>query len=226
MSRDTTSRAGAELAATAAVTVALAVLAVLVVAGGLTAVDQYAVDHWMPHLDPWGGSSPASIDAQFYPHLGSPLQTFCNVWTFPASVPVSGALVGLCCLVLARRGQRAAGLTWVCAWIAANAVEVVGKRVLHRPALHAHHAGSLVSFGSFEHSFPSGHAARGLVAAVMLVTVWRRAAWPAATWAVIALPALVVNAGHTPSDVGGGALLALLTLLLTRRILGMQPVVG
>ena len=208
------------------VAVALAILTALVVSGGISAADQYAVDHWMPLLDPTGGSSPASVTEQFYPHLGGPLQTFCNLWTFPASIPVSGALVGLCALALARRGQRTAGLAWVTAWIVANAVEVIGKSVLHRPALHAVEAGSRVSFNTFAHSFPSGHALRALIVAVVLATVWRRATWPAAAWAGIALPLLVVNAAHTPSDVVGGALLAALTLLLTRRILELRAAAG
>jgi undecaprenyl-diphosphatase len=226
VSRNVAPRAARELETIVALAIALAILTALVVSGGIAALDQYAVDHWMPHLDPTGGSSPASLTEQFYPHLGSPLQTFCNLWTFPASIPVSGVVVGVCCLALARRGQRTAGLAWVSAWIVANAVEVIGKSVLHRPALHALEAGSRISFNIFAHTFPSGHTLRALIAAVVLATVWRRATWPAAAWAAIALPALVVNAAHTPSDVVGGALLAALMLLLTRRILELRAAAG
>ena len=226
MIRSAAPRAVAELGAIAGVAVSLAVLAALVVSGGLSAVDQYAVDHWMRHLDPSRGSSPLNIVGQLYPHLGSPLQTFCNFWTFPASVPVSGALVGVCCLVLARRGQRTAALAWASAWLAGNAVEVIGKSVLHRPALHVLQGVTVVSLDSFARSFPSGHTFRALIVAALLAAVYRRATWPVAAWAAIALAALVVNADHTPSDVVGGALLALLTLLLMRRILELLAVAG
>ncbi len=203
----------------AAVALSLALLASLVVSGALSPLDQYAVDHWMPHFDPSDGSTSLHIAHQFYPHLGSPLQAFCNLWTFPASVIVSGAVISVCCLALARRGHRTAAVAWLIAWIVANAIEVVGKSVLHRPGLHALEAGSRVSFDSFGHSFPSGHALRAVVMAALLAAVWRRTAWPAFIWAAIAVPALVVNAGHTPSDVVGGALLGVLAVLVTRTAL-------
>lgn len=199
--------------------VSLVVLAALVVAGTVSAIDQYAVDHWMPNFEPSSGSTSVSIAHQFYPRLGTPLQAFCNLWTFPASAFVSGAVLALCCVALIRREQRAAALTWGAAWVAANVAEVVGKHFLHRPALHAVEAGVRVSFDGFGHSFPSGHALRTVLTAALLATVWKRAARPAVLWVALAAVALVVSAAHTPSDVLGGMLLALLVVLAVRTFL-------
>ena len=219
MSRGAIPRATEGVAAIAATVVAFAVLAGLVMAGSLSAIDQYAVDHWMPNFQPSSGSTSGSLAHQFYPHLGSPLEAFCNLWTFPASPVVSGALVALCCVVLVRRGLPAAGLTWGGAWVAGNLAEVVGKHFLYRPALHAVVNGMRVSFGSFAHSFPSGHALRAVITAAVLATVWKRAALPALLWALVALPALVVAAAHTPSDIVGGVLVAVLAILTARAFL-------
>jgi membrane-associated phospholipid phosphatase len=215
------SRATAAIAATVA---AFAVLATLVVTGALQAVDQYAVDHWMANFEPSSGSIWGSLSHQFYPHLGSPLQVFCNLWTFPASVFVTGVVLVTCCVALVRRGQRAAALAWFVAWLAANFVEVVGKLVLHRPALHAIDAGMRVWFSGFSHSFPSGHALRATLTAALLATVWKRATLPAFAWTVVVFPTLVVGAAHTPTDIVGGALVALIAILSVRAYLGARVV--
>jgi membrane-associated phospholipid phosphatase len=224
MSRNASPRAGEGVAAIGATVVAFGVLATLVTVGALSALDQYAVDHWMPNFEPSSGSGSGSLAHQFYPHLGSPLQVFCNLWTFPASAFVSGTVIAGCCVVLVRRGQRVGALTAAGAWIAANVAEVVGKLVLHRPALHTVEAGMRVSFDNFGHSFPSGHALRAVVTATVLASVWRRAAGPALVWTAVALAALVVGAAHTPSDVFGGVSLALLTLLVARTFLRTRAV--
>ena len=224
MSRIAIPRPVEGVAAIGATAVAFAVLATLVAVGALAAIDQYAVDHWMPNFELSSGSHSRSLAHQFYPHLGPPLQVFCNLWTFPASAFVSGAVVAACCMALVRRGQPAAGLTWGGAWITANVTEVIGKLVVHRPPLHAVEAGMRASFDSFGHSFPSGHALRAVLTATVLVTVWKRAARPALLWTAVALAALVVSAAHTPSDVLGGVLLALLTILVARTFLRTRAV--
>ena len=220
MSQSAIPRAAEDVAAIVAATVAFLVLAGLVVAGSLSAVDQYAIDHWMTDVERSSGSSSVSIAHQFYPHLGTPLQVFCNLWTFPASAFISGALLALCCVARVRRGQRVAALTWGGGWLAANVVEVIAKHILHRPTLHAVEAGVRVSFDGFSHAFPSGHALRAVLTATLLVAVWRRAARPAVLWAAIALVALVVSAAHTPSDVLGGVLLALPIVFAARSVPG------
>jgi membrane-associated phospholipid phosphatase len=186
----------------------LAVLAVLVVSGALTSIDQYAVDHWMPRLDAGSDDAALLTWGQLYPHLGSALQAACNLWTFPASPLVSTLVLAAGCWTLARRGRRDAALAWAVAWNLANAVELLGKSVLTRPALHA--AGG--AFHGFDSSFPSGHTLRAVLLAALVAAVWPRAAWPAVVWAALVLPALVLNGAHTPSDVLGGALLAVLTV--------------
>src|SRR5439155_19622479 len=122
---------------------------------------------------------------QLYPHLGSPLEAFCNAWTFPGSVLLSGALLVACCVVLARRGRKTAALVWASAWLLANAAELLGKSMLHRPTLHLTTAGATVPLPSFDNSFPSGHAVRAVVIAALLAAVWRRTGRPALAWVLV-----------------------------------------
>jgi membrane-associated phospholipid phosphatase len=206
------------LAATAIAAAALAVVGALVVTGAFGGLDQYAVDHWMHHLRP-GGRSSSSFASELYPKLGSPLLAFSSVWTYPAAPIVSSLVVLGCCLVLFRRGRRRAAVAWAAVWMLANAVELVGKSVLERPTLHL----GRVPLHRFDTSFPSGHALRACLAAALLLTVWRRTAWPARLWIVVALPALVVNSAHTPSDVLGGILVAALAVLAVRASLQLEP---
>jgi membrane-associated phospholipid phosphatase len=195
---------GPDLRALAAA-VGLVAVTATVVAGGATRLDQYAVDHWIHGLERGDADSPLLSVHQLYPHLGTPLEAACSLWTFPGSALVSGLVLVAGCWLLARRGRRDAALAWAAAWIVANALEVLGKGLLERPALRFD-GGVLHNFDS---SFPSGHALRAVLAAALVAAVWPRAALPAALWAAVVLPALVVNGDHTPSDVVGGALLAL-----------------
>src|SRR5579864_8571787 len=103
---------------------AFALAAIIVVTGGLSGLDQYAVDHWMPQLQPGGTSSSALGSIQFYPKLGSALHAFCNFWTYPASPLVSSLLLLGGCVLLVRRDRRTAAVAWGTVWIAANAVEL------------------------------------------------------------------------------------------------------
>jgi membrane-associated phospholipid phosphatase len=103
--------------------------------------------------------------------------------------------------------------------VLANAAELVGKSVIERPVLHL----GRVPLHTFDTSFPSGHALRACLAAALVVAVARRAAWPVLLWVAVALPALVVTAAHTPSDVVGGVLLAALAVLAVRASLQLEP---
>jgi membrane-associated phospholipid phosphatase len=208
------------LAALAALVAAFASLAALVETGALTSLDQYAVDHWMSHLEP--GNTSASFHVELYPKLGRPLQAFCNIWTYPAAPLVSSLIALGCCVVLVRRGRHRAALAWAGAWVLANAVEVVGKNAVTRPTLHA----QAFPLRSFDSSFPSGHALRALLLAALLASVWRRTALPLLAWVVVALPALVVNDEHTPTDVIGSALLASFVVLAVHSWLRTRPVAG
>jgi membrane-associated phospholipid phosphatase len=203
---------GRGLAATLAAAAALAALAVLVVAGAATRIDQYAVDHWMPPSKPPDDSSGPFVVHQLYPHVGGPLHTFYNLWTFPASAFVSALVVAGCAAVLWRHGRRSAAVVFAAAWVVGVAIELVGKGVLERPILHYTGPTWTAELPSFESSFPSGHALRAVVLAAVLTAVWRRATWPALVWVAVVLPALVLDGAHTPSDVLGGALLGLLVV--------------
>ena len=211
-------RPPAAAVAALAAAVGLAALAVLVVSGALTRVDQYAVDHWMPKLGKGDDDTAMLSWGQLYPHLGSPLEAVCNLWTFPASPLVSTLVLAAGCWTLARRGRRDAALAWAVAWVLANAAEVLGKSVLTRPALRV--AGG--AYRGFDSSFPSGHALRAVLLAAFVATVWPRLTWPAVVWAALVLPALVLNGAHTPSDVLGGALLALVVVAAVDVWLGLR----
>jgi membrane-associated phospholipid phosphatase len=188
---------------------AFGVLSWLVVSGRCTRLDQYAIDHLMTRV----GTGPAHNSVwsalRPYPAGGSVSDIVFNVWTLPASVVVSGAVLALCCTVLERRGRRRAAGAWIVAWVAVNVIEVAGKDLLRRPDLSTAVNGARVHVAGFDTSFPSGHTARGLVIAFALAAVWPRLAWPAALWAVGDCVALVVGGDHTPSDVVGGILAAL-----------------
>lgn len=188
----------------------------LVVSGACTRIDQYALDHWMAHVGTGSTHNSVWLVLRPYPGGGSASETVFNVWTFPASVLVSGAVLALCCVVLARRGRRRAALAWAVAWLVANGLEVVGKGLLHRPALSTVVNGMRLQVVAFETSFPSGHTARALVVAFMLAAVWPRIAWAAGLWAVVTCVLLVVSGDHTPSDIAGGVLAALLVVTWAR----------
>ena len=198
---------------------AFGVLAGLVVAGSLTRLDQYAVDHWMPGFSPAPRESPLLSSGLYKPFsLGIPLwEKLLELWTWPASVAVSVVLLGLGAWLLARRGRPEAGLIWIGAWSAANLLEVIGKWALDRPPLYVvEHGGVSVHVIGFDTSFPSGHATRGVVVAALAAYLWPRLRWAAAVWILLTLPFLVVIAAHTPTDVAGGALVGVLAVLGAR----------
>src|SRR5579862_7337124 len=200
---------------------AFAVVAVLVVSGALSGLDQYAVDHWMVDVQPSAPSSALGA-IQFYPRFGSALHTFFDFWTYPASPVFSTAVLAAACVVLYRRGARSAALAWPFAWVAANSIELLGKSVLERPSLHFGRA----PLYSFDNSFPSGHTVRALLVTVVLASLWRRVGIGAVVWALVTLPMLVVNANHTPSDVLGGAVLATALVFAVRAWLARAAPVG
>ena len=187
----------------AASAVLFLLLAALVAHGSLTRIDQHAVAHLMPWAHPpfRGGTSIAGL---FLPRTEpTAVGTVVSFATYPASVLPSALLVGWAALVLRARGLVLPALAWTGAWLAGNAVEVIGKAVLERPALTSHG----VHVASFDHSYPSGHALRAAIVAAAVTWTWRRA-WPALVWALGVPFALVAIGAHTPSDVVGGLLAA------------------
>ncbi len=194
---------------------AYAALAILVAAGTLAGLDQWAVDHLMP-----GGhgasAPPTALEALvplYHTSWSRPLDLVANVVTVPAQALVSSALAGVCFLLLLRGGRRRAALAWAAAWLAGNGVEVLCKSVLARPLLHRHG----LPLAAFESSFPSGHTLRAVLLASTAAAVWPGARLWLAAWAAAVLVLLEVDGVHVPTDIAGGLLLAGLVVALARR---------
>jgi membrane-associated phospholipid phosphatase len=201
--------------AAAPIAAAYATLAVLVAAGALTGLDQWAVDHLMPGR-PGTGPPPSLLEAAvplLHAAWNRPLALVANVVTLPAQALVASALVAVCCLVLRRRGRRGAALAWAIAWVAGNAVEVLCKSVLARPHLYRHG----LPIPAFESSFPSGHTLRAVLLAAA-AALWPQARWWLAAWVTAAIVLLEADGMHTPSDIAGGLLLAGLLIAIVRRL--------
>lgn len=208
-------------AVAAALAALFALLAGLVAAGAWTGLDQFAVDRLMPGL----GHGPPSDDGGLLaghglvevlvPRFREPiaasvsasLATYVVVLvaaTLPAVVIVGGAL-----LVLVRRSRRALAGTLAVAFVLALAVEVLLKSTLVRPELHrTGPGGTEVHIGSFDSSFPSGHALRAALIAICVAVVWPRLRIVLGAWALAVPVMLVVGGWHTPTDVAAGTLLA------------------
>lgn len=200
------------LAATAA---ALAVFTILVLAGATTGIDDWAVDHVMPALDPHSHAGivttsglwrPFPLDAVWWDKL-------LDAYLYPASFLVSAVAVTLSSALLWRRGSNVPALVWPLAWLAANGAELVGKVGLERPDVRWSNGAHPIHVATFDHSYPSGHSARGVVLAAVVAYVFPRVRVAAAVWVLFVPVALVVAADHTVSDVVGGTLLGLLLVL-------------
>jgi membrane-associated phospholipid phosphatase len=185
-----------------AVLLLLAVFAALAVAVGLGAftwLDQGAVDHLMPGLAPRSDdTSLADVLLPLTEYRGV-WDAIADVWLYPASVLVSGALIALC------RSRLLLG-----AWFVGTAIEVVVKATLARPDVHQG-ARHLVDF---DQSLPSGHTIRSLLVAAAVARAFPRLARWAWGWAASVWILLVVQGWHVPTDVAGGLLLASALVLL------------
>jgi membrane-associated phospholipid phosphatase len=137
-----------------------------------------------------------------------------DLWLYPASAPLSSAIVGLACLALWRRGWHRAALLWGSAFVAGTAIEILVKEVLERPALYAVGNGRRAHVVGFDHSLPSGHTIRSFLIAAALLALSPRLGRAAAVWAASVVPILVVAGWHTPTDVAAGLLLAAALALL------------
>ena len=177
-----------------------AALAVAVAAGAFTGVDQWAVDHLMP-AGHFTGGEPTLIDA-LVPLAGTHWDSAWSVATAVVAVPAS-FLVSLA-LTLWRSRLLAVVL------VAGTAVETLCKHLLARPELHhgTHH------IVAFDDSFPSGHALRAVLVAAALRSPW------ATVWVLATIVLIQLAGWHTPSDILGGVLLALLGLLGARALGG------
>jgi membrane-associated phospholipid phosphatase len=174
-----------------------------VASGATTGLDQWAVDHAMPYAG--GSSAPPTLlestvpllHAQFHP-VGAAVA---QVVTLPGQVVISFLLVAA-----AARRLRSPG--WLAVWAAAVLVELVSRHALTRPALYRHG----VHLVAFDSSWPSGHALRSAIVAAALAAAWPQLRLTLAGW-LAAVAALLELAGfHTPTDVVGGLLLAVVAV--------------
>jgi membrane-associated phospholipid phosphatase len=187
---------GAVLAAAVAV-----VVGVLVHSGRAQHFDQYSVSHLMPWLEPfhhtsrWKFALPETRDAGW--------GTLVALIVYPASVPISTAIVVLCALVLMRRGRSAAAVDVCVVFILGNVIALLGKETITRETLHQTSFGKHGYTHGFDQSVPSGHTIRAVIVAMALSEV-ARAGRLAYIWALAVPPALVAIGDHTPTDVIAG----------------------
>jgi membrane-associated phospholipid phosphatase len=199
-------RVGAVVAAVAA----LIALSALVSVGELTSVDGYAVRNLMPGGLPTGSRIPVIGHLLQYHGHGFDLS---QVVRLPANIVPAVVVLLLACWALWRRGQLAGMIVWVAAFGIGNAIAVLGKETITRPALYAVHDGTRVEVPGFATSFPSGHSFRLVLLAAMLAALWPRLRWLLALWAAGATVSLEIDQIHTPSDIAGGLLLAAVIVL-------------
>jgi membrane-associated phospholipid phosphatase len=186
------------------------VLAILVDLGSLSRVDQWSVDHLMPGLA--GTTTNTSLLDSLFPifdpgkehgHVLISALTYAIVWI--ASAIPAFLLVGLAILYLHRRSQDTQAIGLGVAFVIANAIEVIGKSTITRPALHTQ---TLIHVVPFDTSFPSGHEIRAVLLVACLAACVPKLRRVGLTWLVAVSVMLVVGGWHTPSDVAGGLLVA------------------
>jgi membrane-associated phospholipid phosphatase len=184
---------------TVAVAAAFALLAVLVAAGVFHDLDQWAVHHVMPGLEP--SSSEPSLAESLVPLLGS---DWSDGWSIAANLVALPGSFFIALTILAWRSR-----IFAIVMLAAVAVEVICKEVLTKPALYL----DTVHIVPFDSSFPSGHSLRIALLAGALYPLLR--GWVVA-WAVAAVALILLAGWHTPTDIAGGLLLGALGLLCAR----------
>jgi membrane-associated phospholipid phosphatase len=98
-------------------------------------------------------------------------------------------------------------------FVVVNVAEVAGKSLVAKPPLELHPAlGAPIRLGTFDATFPSGHAARALLIAAALAACLPRIRVLLYLWVAAVGVALVVAGAHAPSDVAGGLLLGFFCL--------------
>jgi membrane-associated phospholipid phosphatase len=183
------------------VATAFALLAALVGGGVFHTLDQWAVNHLMPGLEP--SRNEGSLTESLVPLLGS---DWSDGWSIATNIVALPAAFIISLAIVAWRSR-----TLAVALLAMVAVEVICKEVLTKPALYL----DGVHIVPFDSSFPSGHALRILLVAGALYPLLR--GWVAA-WAVAAVALILLAGWHTPTDIAGGLLLGALGLLCARSV--------
>ena len=181
---------------------AFAALAGLVAAGTLTSFDQWACDHLMPLAGGTTGRAPTFLESivPLYHAAWHPVGVaVTQIVTLPGQ-----ALISLALVVAGARKLRAP--LWIAAWLGATVAEYGIRHLMTRPALYR----GGVHVTAFDSSWPSGHALRCALVAAVLAAAWPRARTALAAWLVASAVLLELAGFHTPTDVIGGLLLALL----------------
>jgi membrane-associated phospholipid phosphatase len=129
-----------------------------------------------------------------------------QILTLPGQVLVSFVLVLAAAVALRAQGRVEAASAWVGAWLAGVAVEVVLRHALTRPPIWVHGG---IHLRGFDASWPSGHTLRCALVAAALAAAWPRLRIPLLVWFAACAVLLELAGFHTPTDVLGGLLLAI-----------------
>jgi membrane-associated phospholipid phosphatase len=156
----------------------------------------------MPFAGPVTGGSPSFLES-LVPLYHASWETagvaVTQIVTLPGQVLISFALVAV-------GAWKLRAPVWVVAWLGAVVLEVVLRHTLTRPALYR----DGVHVTAFDSSWPSGHALRCALVAAVFAAAWPRARTALVAWLIAAAVLLELAGFHTPTDVAGGLLLALL----------------
>jgi membrane-associated phospholipid phosphatase len=194
---------------------ALVIVTIAVALGAFTRLDQYAIDHFMPWLVPKDNSGDGGHGGLWQPfrlHTTTGLKLL-DLVTYPCSVLVSGLVIVVAAVILWPRLGPLAALAPAAAWLVGNALEVLLKGTIVRPAVYGSAGAVRLHVVTYDDSFASGHMMRGLIVAWTLTLLWRQASPWVWIWAAAVGPILVLISAHTPSDVIGGAIVGLLVIV-------------
>ena len=184
---------------------AFVVLAVLVALGQLDTIDRYAVHNLMPNRAAY--HSKISLIESLLSYRGLHFRPGA-VLRLPASLLLSSLLVGSTSAYLWRRDRRREATTWAGIFVTGIVLELLCKAAITRPSLYGTFRGEPVHLTGFDSSFPSGHAVRAVILAIVVGSVWPALRPLLALWLVAVAVTLEVDGIHTPSDITGGLLLA------------------
>jgi membrane-associated phospholipid phosphatase len=204
--------------------VGLAALAVLVATGHAATFDQWSARTLMPYQD-----RPLT-EPSLWDQLMSPLAAVTRTGndlpsrllfasTLPAAPLATGVAAAIGIFALVTRGQPRRALIWTLALVSCAVAEAGIKALVERPLIHKYDAvrQASVTKDSFNHSFPSGHTVRGLLLAFLFAELVPALRPFLAAWLVVMSASLVLTSMHTPTDVAGGVLLALVALVMLNR---------
>jgi membrane-associated phospholipid phosphatase len=187
-------------------------MAIAVASGWLTTIDQLGVDHFMSasvvadvHADLVAAANPATS----FKHSLNGTQVIGEVLRLPAALVPAAIIVCIAAAIAWRRNLRSFAFALITALVLVTAIEAICRIIIVRPVLATRYQGHRVALVGFDSSFPSGHAARGvLVAYAVAASAPRWMRLLVALWLLVSLAMLEVGAFHAPTDIAGGALLS------------------